>query len=423
MTNNGRFDIRVYHRSGFEKPVVEARVHGTVAHVDSFDPFAAFQRRKFLEELAGRAPSCGTPAEVVAHGDPLIVEANNRAALEAMGGLQTTRPQPVGIGKMIADYRCLRESVIHGIARRGETVNIIAPPKMGKSWLAYYLALCVATGREWLGFACRQGRVLYIDAELHQETTTHRFVEVAKALDLPLVEYESHLEVLSLRGCQSDLHQIARDLEGVDAGQYTLIVLDAWYRCLPLGVNESDNAAIMALYNLIDSITGRLECAWVNVHHASKGSQAEKAITDVGSGAGSQSRAADTHLILRPHEEAGCVVLEGVVRSFAPVPAIPLRWCFPLWLPDGGIDPEKLKGRKATGDERQTERDQEGMECVLGAITEGKTVSHRKVRADTGYGVDRINRLVAMLKREGKILEKAGKQKGKRVRLFSKVVV
>ncbi len=44
-------------------------------------------------------------------------------------------------------------------------------------------------------------------------------------------------------------------------------------------------------------------------------SQAGKAITDVGAGAGSQSRATDTHLILRPHEEKNCAVLDAAVRS------------------------------------------------------------------------------------------------------------
>ncbi|MGI6417616.1 MAG: hypothetical protein ACOX1P_18335 [Thermoguttaceae bacterium] len=61
-------------------------------------------------------------------------------------------------------------------------------------------------------------------------------------------------------------------------------------------ISENDNAAIMSLYNVIDGYAARLNTAWVNVHHASKGDQSGKGTTDVGSGAGAQSRAADTHL-------------------------------------------------------------------------------------------------------------------------------
>jgi len=42
--------------------------------------------------------------------------------------------------------------------------------------------------------------------------------------------------------------------------------------------------------------------SWRRAHHRQRAAQG-KAITDVGAGAGSQSRATDTHLVLRPHEE------------------------------------------------------------------------------------------------------------------------
>jgi hypothetical protein len=53
----------------------------------------------------------------------------------------------------------------------------------------------------------------------------------------------------------------------------------------------------------IDGYAAFLNAGWVNIHHTSKGDQSGKNTTDVGSGAGSQSRAADTHLIIRQHEE------------------------------------------------------------------------------------------------------------------------
>ena len=80
------------------------------------------------------------------------------------------------------------------------------------------------------------------------------------------------------------------------------------------------------------------------IHHTSKGNQSIKNVTDVGSGAGAQSRAADAHLILRRHKDEDIVVLESVVRSFQPNPPVCLRWNYPLWDVDLSIDPKALDG-------------------------------------------------------------------------------
>jgi len=108
----------------------------------------------------------------------------------------------------------------------------------------------------------------------------------------------------------------------------------------------------MVLYNTIDSYTSTLKAAWVNIHHASKGDQSGKSTTDVGSGAGSQSRAADTHLIIRQHEQEDVAVIEAVVRSWPPVDRLAIRWSFPAWQLDNEADPRKLR-KPQTARERQ----------------------------------------------------------------------
>ena len=111
----------------------------------------------------------------------------------------------------------------------------------------------------------------------------------------------------------------------------------------------------MMLYNKIDEYAARLRASWVNVHHASKGDQSEKAIIDVGSGAGAQSRAADCHLIIRPHQEDELAVVDAAVRSWKPVKSFCIRWNFPLWEHDPCGDPTKLRSRKngSIGDPRE----------------------------------------------------------------------
>ena len=90
---------------------------------------------------------------------------------------------PVCLAKLIVDHPRMRPPVIDGILREGETMNLIASPKTGKSWLSAGLAIDVATGGNWLStFPCTPGRVLVIDAELHPETIAHRYPLVADAM-------------------------------------------------------------------------------------------------------------------------------------------------------------------------------------------------------------------------------------------------
>jgi hypothetical protein len=133
------------------------------------------------------------------------------------------------------------------------------------------------------------------------------------------------------------------NLQKIDRGRYGLIIIDAWYRILPAGTDENSNATMAILYNQLDCIADKLATSFALVHHASKGDQSGKAVTDVGAGAGSQSRATDTHLILRAHEEDKAVVLDAAVRSWEPVDARCLRWSFPIWAPAPDLDPTALR--------------------------------------------------------------------------------
>lgn len=188
----------------------------------------------------------------------------------------------------------------------------------------------------------------------------------------------------------------------IPAGKYDLVILDALYRAEPASMNENDNSSRMRLYNTIDAIAARMDCGWVNIHHASKGDQSSKAVTDVGAGAGSQSRAADTHIILRPHEEERAFVLEVAVRSFAPVKPLALRWEFPVWLSAEDLDPAQLKGRKTRQQERQRDQDIADTTKILKDLQDGPKTEAR-LRTLIGAGRDRTQRLLGRLESEKSI--------------------
>lgn len=257
------------------------------------------------------------------------------------------QPRPLTVRELMARHQTLRAPVIRGLLRRGETMNVIAPPKTGKSWLVLALAMCVATGRRWLdSFETVAGDVLIIDNELHAETLAHRIPQVAECLRIGMNDIAETVYVQSLRGQLRDIFSMRQYFESIEPGRYALVVLDAFYRFMPRDMDENDNGTMANIYNHVDALADRLGCSFVLIHHATKGNQSAKAITDVGAGAGSQSRATDTHLILRPHEEPGAVVLEAAVRSWPPVEPMALRWLFPLWKMAPDLDPTMLRSEK-----------------------------------------------------------------------------
>jgi hypothetical protein len=206
------------------------------------------------------------------------------------------------------------------------------------------LGLCVSLGRIFLDtFATTQGKVLYIDCELHPETFWRRVAAIAWAMGIMRDAIYPHFELLSLRGRNTDLHRLGPLFRRIKPGTYRLIVIDALYRLLPPGINENDNAQMTQIWNLIDAYAAMTKTAIVVVHHASKGNQSEKSVTDVGAGAGAQSRAADAWIVLRAHEQDNAAVLDGAVRSFPPINPIAIQWQYPLWALAPEFDPDDLR--------------------------------------------------------------------------------
>lgn len=239
--------------------------------------------------------------------------------------------------------------LIDGLLRYGEIANFIAAPKTGKSWLSLDLAITASVGGDWLGrFPIEAGSVVLIDNELKPGTLNHRLGMALGARNVSRAEVRS-IKIKALRGGLRNLYRVFGLLEKLEPNERRLVILDAWYRFLPAGKDENSNSDITELYNLLDYQANRLGCAFVLIHHTSKGNQGAKGVTDVGAGAGAQSRAADTHIVIREHQEPGHVVVDAAVRSFRPVSPFVLRREFPRFEPADGEDAGKVKGTGSSG--------------------------------------------------------------------------
>jgi hypothetical protein len=330
--------------------------------------------------------------------------AEEHAKPSTNGDTPKRRPiEKYSFARLAEEHPKLHDPVVGGLLREGEVANVISYSKIGKSWLAYSLALSIITGRRWLGnFWTSPGRVLLVDNELHKPTIAHRLKTVAEAMEIATADIADALEVWPLRGNLRSISEIGEDLTDVKRGDFKLIIFDAKYRMGEDGRRENDNADETAFYNRLDFYAEQTGAALVCIHHASKGNQSEKRITDVGAGAGAQSRAADSHIVLREHEDPDTVVLEAAVRSFAPVEPLALKWAFPLWVTAEGVDTGKLKGKLTVNEQRQGERDREAKGKIIDALRKGPATA-RKLREATGLSRERLERLLNMLAADGKI--------------------
>jgi hypothetical protein len=57
-----------------------------------------------------------------------------------------TTPPFKFFSELRTEFPKMNEPIIHGLLRAGETANIIAPPKLGKTWLVTDLNLCINKG-------------------------------------------------------------------------------------------------------------------------------------------------------------------------------------------------------------------------------------------------------------------------------------
>lgn len=395
--NPKRLTVEVGPADEFGRRAVEARMYDS-QHRGRFNADDDFRRGRFITEFCRKVGM--DSSELSDAIDDAIIQQADAADESEERGQQILK---MSFAEMRLQFPTLHPPVIDGIGREAEVVNIVSTSKAGKSWLMAYIMLCVITGRYIFGrFKTSQGPCLLIDNELHRPTIVYRVSKVAEAMGLKPSDYEQHLTVWSLRGNFRPFEDVAYDLEQFERGELKVIGWDSKYRFAKAGQDENSNSDQTQFHNRADRIAERTGALQLFVHHATKGSQSDRRVTDVGAGGGAQSRAVDSHLVLREHEEPGIAVLEAAVRSFAPVEPIALQWDFPLWKSVDGVDPGKLKGKQSRSEERQGDRDREGIAKISTALRKAPATA-RQLRRLTGLSKDRCERLLDQLQSDGQV--------------------
>lgn len=232
--------------------------------------------------------------------------------------------------------------LIHGLLYQGAKGMLAGPSKARKTYLLTDLAISVAGGVPWLGFATTQKPTLYLNLELQPFAfrDRRRAIASAKLADARVPNlFSMHGRGHSLSW--DDLFVGLPDFckkEGIG-----LLVVDPVYKLNQGSGDENKAGDVGRWLNGLEALAGEANAAIVFAHHFAKGDSSSKASIDRMSGSGVWARDPDALISFTPHKEEGCMTFEASLRNFAPQDPFVVRWNHPIWERDVTLNASELK--------------------------------------------------------------------------------
>lgn len=215
-------------------------------------------------------------------------------------------PNPEGLEDVWGDLPELAPPLIDGVLRQGHKMLIAGPSKAGKSYGLIELACAIAEGRDWFGWKCSQGRVMYVNLELDRASCLHRFKDIYTAMGWQPKSIRN-IDIWNLRGKSVPMDKLAPKLIRRAAKKnYIAIIIDPIYKIITGDENSADQMAQFC--NQFDLVCTELGCAVIYCHHHSKGGQGQKRSMDRASGSGVFARDPDALIDMIELEVTDAVV-------------------------------------------------------------------------------------------------------------------
>lgn len=205
-------------------------------------------------------------------------------------------PNPEGLEDVWGNLPELAPPLIDGVLRQGHKMLIAGPSKAGKSYGLIELTCAIAEGKDWFGWKCSQGRVMYVNLELDRASCLHRFRDIYNAMGWQ-PDNIRNIDIWNLRGKSVPMDKLAPKLiRRASKKNYIAIIIDPIYKIITGDENSADQMAQFC--NQFDLVCTELGCAVIYCHHHSKGSQGQKRSMDRAAGSGVFARDPDALLDL-----------------------------------------------------------------------------------------------------------------------------
>lgn len=192
----------------------------------------------------------------------------------------------------------LEPELINGVLRRGHKMMVSGASKSGKSFMLIELALSMASGQKWMGYDCKECKVLYVNLEISEPSFAYRIDCVSSKMQLDMESCNENFKIVNLRGTNTTLKNMSGSLIGTILTEeantgvpFSAIILDPIYKIS----NGEENSAkdVGEFCHELDRISTATGASVIYSHHHSKGDQGYKSAQDRASGSGVFARDAD----------------------------------------------------------------------------------------------------------------------------------
>lgn len=240
------------------------------------------------------------------------------------------------------------DPMLEGVFDLGDKVALLGSSKSRKSFYFIQLALCLATGRDFLGLRVpHRRRVLFVNLELKDAHFHRRLVRMARGLGILASELHGQFFVFNARGLAMRTGEMLGLLHGMCSGNRTEIVfLDPLYKLAEGDENSAkDMKPVLAGFDRLATETG---AAVAYSHHDAKGSPGDRDIRDRGAGSNVIGRDYDAAVTLTPHRfEVGAVVVEFLCRNYKSPDRLAVRFDeeFCIFRPATDLVPEGVTSK------------------------------------------------------------------------------
>ena len=244
---------------------------------------------------------------------------------EWVEGINDDLPDPEGLTDIWDNLPDLAPPLIEGVLRQGHKMLMAGPSKAGKSFALIELCIALAEGKQWMGWQCQKGRVLYVNLELDRASCLHRFRDVYTALGWA-PDNVRNIDIWNLRGKTLPMDKLAPKLiRRAQKKGYAAVMIDPIYKVITGDENAADQMAHFT--NQFDKICTEIGSSVIYCHHHSKGNQGHKKAMDRASGSGVFARDPDAlldlteleltdALIKQEENKAMCLVYADMFRKY-----------------------------------------------------------------------------------------------------------
>lgn len=166
-----------------------------------------------------------------------------------------------------------RGHLAEGFIQEGTMNMIYSAPGLFKSILALYLAICVTSGKEFLGMKTKKATVIYFDRENGDLLIKNRMTRMHKGLGLKRWGFPLFyvLKDGSFNDPQAFLDEVLAKIKETKA---KLIIFDTWRR-YTADAEENSSGVINKVYSEIFSPITEVGCSVLILHHSQKGNDYE----------------------------------------------------------------------------------------------------------------------------------------------------